>query len=125
MVHEKKIRGNTILIIKCAFSRTHEVNHSLNGAGDANIVLRFTYRNRVISFYTDVTLSNPKTFFGKSLTPGLIEYYITYEKHVALKWFALLNRQLNVIRPLTEALQLCILHGNHVRKPNQTKNESF
>lgn len=67
-----------------------------------------------------------KPLCGKSLTPGLtFEYYITYEKHVALKWFALLNRQLNVIRPLTEALQLCILHGNHVRKPNQTKNNSF
>ena len=30
MVHEKKIRGNTILIIKCTFSRTHAVNHLLD-----------------------------------------------------------------------------------------------
>ena len=58
----------------------------------------------VLSDFIHVTFSNPETL-SYHLNIRSTLYNVVY---VALGWLAFLNKQLNVIRPLTEALQLGI-----------------
>lgn len=102
LYHEKEIRENIILVITCVFSSTHDIIWLMV------LIMPTFYQDLgisiVLSDFIHVTFSNPETL-SYHLNIRSTLYNVVY---VALGWLAFLNKQLNVIRPLTEALQLGI-----------------